>query len=195
MGRLRPLLTALLMAALPPVWSYAGNPAGGAGAPDIFDMPSAMEYCRQAPLASVEGIWEFPEDATRVLIRRQSADPRAYDLILLSSPDCRLIPGETIGHLEETAETSKFRLSLFCDRRKGLLTDLRNCAAEFSDREGTMRISGRKIKLSIRSTRFLPQFWRLLGISVKDPAGELPLGLIRIFPDARNGGSRDPIYL
>lgn len=187
---IRRLLAGLVLTALSP----AARCDAQTIEPDVFDMPSAIEYCHGAPLASVEGIWEFPEDATRVLIRRRASEPRSYDLILISSPDCRLTPGETIGHMDETSDPSRFRLALFCDRRKGLLTDLRNCSAEFSDKNGSLRINGRKVKLSIRSVRFLPQFWRLIGISVKDPAAELPLGLIRIYPGQQKGTQRNPIY-
>ena len=139
---------------------------------DIFDILSAREYCDSRGLLRPEGIWEFPDDATKVMIR----------------------PGEIIGRIEETVDPDKYQLSLFCDRRKGILTDMRSCAAELNTDEGTLRISPRGIKLSIRTIRILPSFWKLFGISLDNPKDRLPVGLIRIYPHPKNTSSRHPRY-
>lgn len=161
---------------------------------DIFDILSAREYCDSRGLLRPEGIWEFPDDATKVMIRTRTDISRTYDIILLSSPDCRLLPGEIIGRIEETVDPDKYQLSLFCDRRKGILTDMRSCAAELNTDEGTLRISPRGIKLSIRTIRLLPSFWKLFGISLDNPKDRLPVGLIRIYPHPKNTSSRHPRY-
>lgn len=164
----------------------------------ISDMGRAIEYCDRAPLERVEGIWEFPEDNTRVLIKRADQKRSLYDIIIISSPDCRLHAGEKIGEMTPSIDSDKFRLSLYTSRRDGLLTDPSNCIAVFNDNEGTMRVEKRKFKISLRFTRYLPKFWRLLSLLSSDnPVDKLPKGLVRIYP-TRSGNvasDRQPIYL
>lgn len=163
----------------------------------VCDMGAAREYCNTHALSLIEGVWEFPEDATSVLIRHSEAGEYAYEMILISSPDCRLDPGERIGWIEETAEADKYRIRLYCDRREGLLTDLRHCVGKLNDKEGTLCIDPRKIRVSLRNTRYLPQFWRMLNVKITDPQARLPIGLRRIFPAYDGNDSRPgrPRYL
>ncbi|MDE6297952.1 MAG: hypothetical protein K2L89_08900 [Muribaculaceae bacterium] len=158
----------------------------------ISDMGRAVEYCDRAPLEKIEGIWEFPEDNTRVLIRRSNQKKKVYDLIIISSPDCRLKTGETIGEITPSVEDDKLRLSLYTSRRDNILTDPSNCLALFNDKEGTIRVEKRKFKISLRFTRYLPKFWRMLSLFSSDnPTDKLPKGLVRIYP-TRSGNISDP---
>lgn len=171
----------------------AWNLAPAASPPNeiISDMGRAMEYCQHAPLAGAEGIWEFPEDMTKVLIRKVIGSPYRYDIILISSPDCRLIPGEKIGEMEESADRKKLKLSLFSNRTKNVLTDMRHCAAEFNNKNDRILIHPRKVKFSVRNslrrsfdlTDLLPKFWLTASVNIVDPASSLPIGLVRIFPE------------
>ena len=164
-----------------------------AAAQKVADMGQALEYCRLHPLDKVEGIWEFPEDNTVVLISSSSKKRRTYDLTIVSTPDCRLKPGEKIGEMSSSVDSDKFRLSLFTSRKDGILTDPSDCLATLNDREGSITIEKRKFKISSRISRYLPKFWRLLSLfSVSSPADKLPQGLIRIFPSPAPHG---PIYL
>lgn len=161
-------------------------------------MGRAMEYCDRAPLEKIEGIWEFPEDNTRVLIRRADQKKRLYDLIIITSPDCRLKAGEKIGEIIPSIDNDKLRLSLFTSRRDGILTDPSNCLALFNDKEGTIRVEKRKFKISLKFTRYLPKFWRLLSLLSSDnPTDKLPKGLVRIYPTSTGNisDSRQQIYL
>ncbi|MDE6028008.1 MAG: hypothetical protein K2G23_08055 [Muribaculaceae bacterium] len=163
-------------------------------AQQVADMGQAMEYCKANPLEKIEGIWEFPEDNTVVLISSSNKKRRTYDLTILSTPDCRLKPGEKIGEMPASVDSDKFRLSLFTSRKEGILTDPSDCLATFNDREGSITIEKRKFKISSsRISRYLPKFWRLLSLfSVSSPADKLPQGLIRLFPSPN---PRGPIYL
>ena len=161
---------------------------------DIYDMQSAQEYCDMRALMRPEGIWEFPEDATKVMIMAAPNLSRSYDIILISSPDCRLRPGDRIGKIEETIDPDKYLLSLYCDHRKGILTDMRSCSAELDKDEGTLRITPRGVKLSVRTIRLLPSFWSLFGISFDNPQSKLPVGLIRIYPSNTSPSNRHPRY-
>ena len=165
-----------------------------AAAADISDEGAARAYCDAAPLLRIEGIWEFPSDGTRVLIRRTGPDTKGCDIILLSSPDCRLLPGETIGALTPAAEAGRFRLSLCRRRSQGILSDPAHCAAKLSSSGNSLTINPRKLKLRLGTLWFLPRFWRALRLSVSDPEGQLTDGLVRLYPRIPDRTS-DPVYL
>lgn len=169
--------------------------AATANAAKIADEQAAREYCDRAPLLRIEGIWEFPSDGTRVLIRKAETGNRSCDIVLLSSPDCRLTPGETIGSISPAPEQGKFRLSLCRRRSKGLLTDPAHCAAKLSSSGNSITIKPRKFKIGLRSMWFLPKVWRALRVSLSDPEGELLDGMIRIYPVTTPDRTSDPIYL
>ncbi|MBD5329769.1 MAG: hypothetical protein HDS03_07820 [Bacteroides sp.] len=159
----------------------------------IRDLAAAREFCDRNPLDRVEGIWEFPEDNTVVLISCANEKRREYTLTVISSPDCRLHPGEKIGSLSSSVDSDKFRLSLFTSRHNGILSDPSDCLATLTDRDGTIRIEKRKFRISTRINRFLPKFWQLLTLfSSSSPLDKLPKGLIRIYPSP---APRNPIYI
>lgn len=165
---------------------------------EICDMQAALDYCMEAPLDRIEGIWEFPEDNTVVLIKRNGTLRRQYDLIIISTPDCRLNPGEKIGIMTQSVDADKLQLSLFGTRRDGLLTDPGNCSAIFNDKEGTIRVEKGKIKIALNVSRFLPKFWRILSLfKISNPASKLPDGLVRIYPAKDGNGfeTSSPHYL
>lgn len=164
----------------------------------ISDMGAALDFCRERPLDYIEGIWEFPEDNTVVLIKNTDRKRRIYDLIIVSSPDCRLNAGDKIGEMKGTIDSKKFHLSLFTRLRNGIFSDPENCAATFSDSEGAIRVEKKKVKFSLRLSRFLPKFWRVLSLfSIDNPTEKLPKGLIRLYPSSDGNGLErsKPIYL
>ena len=159
---------------------------GAAYGEKISDMGRALEFCRKSPLDRIEGIWEFPEDNTAVLIALSDQRKRRYDIIIITTPDCRLKPGEKIGELTGSIDPNKFHLSLYSTRRDGILSDPSNCLAIFNEKDGSLRVEKRKFKISFKASRYLPKFWKMLSIfrfSTDDPIEKLPKGLIRLFPN------------
>ncbi len=161
----------------------------------IADEQAAREYCDRTPLLRIEGIWEFPADGTRVLLRKAANSSHSCDIVLLSSPDCRLTPGEVIGSISPAPEQGRFRISLCRKRSNGILTDPGHCAAKLSASGNSITIKPRRLKLGLRTMWFLPKVWRTLRISLSDPEGELPDGLIRIYPLTSPDKTAEPIYL
>lgn len=146
-------------------------------------MGAAQEWCDEAMLDKIEGIWEFPDDHTKVLICRSQYDKSLYDVIVVEAEDVRLIPGENIGYLKKSATQDKFEMGLFRGRnKKGILAELGKCFAQYDDKNNALLVKGRSIKLSIGSRWLLPAFWRLIKVSVKDPLESLPKGLVKIYP-------------
>lgn len=165
----------------------------------ISDMGRAREYCDSAALDRIEGIWRFPADDTVVLIRRDlGRKSRGYELVVVSSPDCRLSPGDRIGEIEAGMDPSKMKLSLSRTKRDGIFSDPGRWAILFNDKEGTIRIEKRTLKLRLSNTiyRLLPQFWRLVSmVKTEDPQEKLPEGMVRIYPAPYSSKSEYPRYL
>lgn len=165
----------------------------------ISDMGRAREYCDSAALERIEGIWRFPADDTVVLIRRdRGRKTKGYELIAISSPDCRLSPGDRIGEIAAGPDHSKMKLSLCRTKRDGILSDPGHCTIHFNDKEGTIKIEKRTLKLRLSSTiyRLLPQFWRLVSmVKADDPQEKLPDGMVRIYPAPYSSKSEYPRYL
>ncbi|MDE7412404.1 MAG: hypothetical protein K2N05_01255 [Muribaculaceae bacterium] len=165
----------------------------------ISDMGAALDFCREAPLDKIEGIWEFPADNTVVLISRDRSQPKTfYNIIVVSTPDCRLNPGDKIGEMTPSVDQNKYLLSLYRSQKNNLLSDPGKCSAIFNDKDGTIKVEARslKVKISSRIYSFLPQFWRLLSMfKVNDPAASLPDGLVRIYPYPAPSKADYPRYL
>lgn len=163
----------------------------------IVDIGMAKSYCDDNILAAPEGIWEFPEDETVVLIKASRTEKRSYDIIVLETPDCRLDPGDVIGSLKTVAEKNKYRLKLFAHRKDRLFTDSRDCLATMDNGAETLLIYPKKIRITFRSLGFLPKFWRLISVKVENPLDNLHRGLIKIYPsfDGNQSESDGPRWL
>lgn len=157
-------------------------PAMSVGEVKVRDMGDAVEFCNRQEIDKIEGVWEFPEDQTTVFIRRTHPSNRDYELILISSPDCRVEPGDRIGVLTPSADANRYQLSLSLKRDYGMLASASNCSAEFNEAKGVMYVHPMKMKLGLKLPSFLPRFWRIINVSLDDPASELPRGMRKIYP-------------
>lgn len=157
----------------------------------ISSMSGARQYCDNTSIDRIEGIWEFSEDETTVLIKRNKSRRGTYDIILLQSADCRFFPGDTVGSMRESVDKDKLRLRLRIEADKDPMTCSRECAAVFSEKDGTIKIDPIKLKLGMRTMWFLPKFWRSVKVNINVPSRELPVGIRRVYPE---NTPRLPIY-
>ncbi|MDE7180208.1 MAG: hypothetical protein K2N88_03305 [Muribaculaceae bacterium] len=156
----------------------------------VTDIAAAREWCATTMLHRVEGLWEFPDDQTIVLIRRSPVAHR-YDIVVADTPDTRLHPGEIIGYVQESAAADKFEMNL-CSRWLGKEGgQLTKCMAQLVENDSAIVVKGRKIKFGLRGWWILPSFWKMINLSWKDPLENLPKGMIRVYPSTR----RQPDYL
>lgn len=162
------------------------------GGDALCDMGRAMQWCDEAMICGPEGIWEFPSDMTRVLIKRNAHNAHKFDVVTVDSPDTRLTPGKPIGWLMETPDPAKFEISLYRSTHKGILGQLTRCTATLNATSSAITISAPKLKLSFSPRWILPSFWRSIRIKSTDPADKLPEGIIRVYPPS---ASRYPDYL
>ncbi len=149
----------------------------------------ARLWCDNNMLQDIEGIWEYPDDNTRVLIQADSKIPGAFSMTVISSPDCRIEPGDIIGRLYPSLDARQFRLEQWTKKIDLSLVKPLGCTAILSSDGETIRIKSPKLKFKINPSTLLPKFWRLLKISVSNPADDLPAGLIKIYPGYDHNGS------
>lgn len=155
-------------------------------------MGMAKEWCDAEMLLPIEGVWEFPDDHTRVLVKSTSLSDTKYDIIVIESPDTRLTPGESVGYIQESPVSSKFEMALYRDKVNGVFAELGKCLAEYQSKDDAIVIHSPKVKLSVSARWLLPKFWRILKLSYDNPLDALPHGMVRIYPRSL---ARRPAYL
>lgn len=163
----------------------------------ILTETEAREWCDSGVLSPVEGLWVYPSDDMRVLIKKDDSIPGTFAISVVETPDCRLKPGDIIGRLYPSADRRQFRLEQMT--RKGImgLIHPKDCVATLSSDGESLIVKSPKLKLKIMPYTLLPRFWRMLRISEKNPADDLPAGLVKVYPGYDRNGSlrRNPRIL
>ena len=149
----------------------------------------ARIWCDNNSINAIEGIWEYPEDNARVLIQADKEVPGTFSITLLSSPDCRLMPGDIIGRFYPSADPRQFRLVQTTKRDQLSLVKPQDCMAILSTDGESIRVKTKKLKLRINPSILLPKFWRVVRFSVDNPVDDLPAGLVKVYPGYDNNGS------
>lgn len=149
----------------------------------------AKVWCDNFATNPVEGIWEYPEDNTRVLIKPDTKVPGAFTLTVIGSPDCRLTPGDVIGRLYPSIDTRQFRLQQYTHKDNIEFLKSHECQAILSKDNESIRVKSQKLKFKINPTMLLPRFWRVVRFSIDNPVDDLPAGLIKIYPGYDHNGS------
>lgn len=149
----------------------------------------ARTWCDDNALSPVEGIWEYPEDGARVLIQADKAIPGSFSITVLSTPDCRLEPGDIIGRLYSSIDQRQFRLEQWTGKNKITFIKPCDCLAVLSTDGETIRVKSPKTKLKINLNTILPRFWRIVRVSVSNPLDDLPAGMIKVYPGYDHNGS------
>lgn len=167
--------------------------------PPTGDMGLAREWCDSRILDNVEGIYLFPEDNVKVLVRRTDLREKGkdYEILVIDSDDCRLESGQLIGYLGVTIDPERFRMKLFGSKQLGHTVNAAVCSARLKRDGEIMEIESRGMKTSLNPLAFLPGLRRLLNIRIKDPSSDLPVGMIKIYPGYDGEGSlkSNPRYL
>lgn len=161
------------------------------------DIIEAREFCSNADLRPIEGLWTYPEDDVTVLVFRNELKKGVYDIFVVEAADCSLSPGMRLGELHTTTNPEKFTLRLFTTVKKGVLSAPKDALATFSENKESLTVKrNSNVRFNINPMRILPSFWRIASVSIKtkDPA---PEGMIKIFPsyDGNESTRRGPRYL
>ncbi|MCM1378058.1 MAG: hypothetical protein NC097_06995 [Clostridium sp.] len=157
----------------------------------------AQNRCDSLPLSDIEGIWQFPEDNMTVLILSDESNPQEFKIEVVESNDCRVRSGDIIGHIKQTANSSKYIMHLCSAVDKSILKHPQTCVATLDSKKEVLKIQRKKLKVSFNPLGFLPYFWRSIRIRRNDPLKDTDRGLIRIYPSYDGNGSsqRKPRYL
>lgn len=151
-------------------------------------LEQAMAELDAIPIESVEGIWEYPLDEVTVLIRRSRKSKGEYVMTVLEAFDTRLKTGDTIGILQKSAESKRFILRQYTERKGNVLSGLQNFNAELADNGESLIIrASSKVSFRLNPWRLLPRFLQLVRISTtsdKSPG----TGLRRIYPSIDGEG-------
>lgn len=184
-------------------------PVFGQGLRLAYDIDQAVELCSSLPLDNLEGVWIYPEDKVTVIILRKenaSSSLPVYDISVVESDDTNLLPGVIIGNIESTAESSKYKITLYTERTGNILRNTRSCLASLSKDTDALVLKGNNgkkfnLRININPSRLLPSFWRFVRISAnsgnKTSSNEAPVGMVKIYPSYDGNGSsrRQPRYL
>lgn len=164
-----------------------------AAAQTFLDPEAARQWCDQATLDRVEGIWEYPEDKVTVLIRKPAAasgtEPHDYEIVALDSPGYTVEPGMTIGWLERTTDPLKFKMHLYTKRKKGKLSKPKKCAATLVNEDCGMTVTASRLSFTFNPLGLLPYFWKLVRVRQTDPTKSLPAGMLKVYPSYDGNGS------
>ena len=173
-----------------------------------YDIDEARLICDTIPLESPEGIWIYPDDHVTVLVLKartiSGSSLPVYNIRVVESDDCSLAPGDMIGTISASPKQSEFSISLFTERKNGILSKPGECLASISSDGETMIIKRKKspfkLRLSLNLSRLLPGFWKIVRIgasSQSSPNSDPPVGMVKIYPSYDGNGSskRKPRYL
>lgn len=162
---------------------------------DVRDIDAARQFCDEAPLSAVEGIWKFAETGNSVLIARDPDVDTKFIIRILETDDARLLPGDTLGDITMTPTARKFRLRLRI--RSGLPSRFADCAATLTPQSDGLIIERPGIRLDVAPSFLLSSFWRIFRIRLQNPARDLPAGLIKVYPSPAGNSTLPftPVYL
>lgn len=166
-----------------------------------FDFNSAVSLCDDLPMASIEGIWEYPDDEISLLILKDKWRKGKFNVYVIDAVDCRLEPGMKIGEATESADPQQFRLALCSKVKKGLPGMAKDCLAKLNRDGESLYISYPKVKIIITPSILLPRLWNSLKltprVNVNNPVEKLPEGWRKIYPsyDGNGSSSSRPRYL
>lgn len=175
--------------------------------PVAYDIDMARRICDSIPIEQPEGIWIYPDDNVTVLVLRDarisSTALQSYSISVIETSDCSLKPGDIIGKLHATPNEGKFKIELFTQRKKGILSNPRSCIATLSKDGETIILDKEekslKLRFSLNPSILLPKMWRIvrIGTSTSKPKANPPAGMVRIYPSYDGNGSsrRSPRYL
>lgn len=205
---MRSVRLALLLAALLGALCAAakGLPKGldrvaaeGGGIVTGFNPDEAEAALRGMPLHAVEGVWQWADIDTRVVITRTAATPAdlpaaIYSIVVLHASDPSLRPGTVIGYLATTAKRDTYDARLYTrsSPRDGSLTSPATYTLTLEDSETRLSVRPYGHKLRFNWWRLLPYPYRSLLSPIRRSDTDAA-GLLRIYPSP--GKPLHPVYL
>ena len=161
---------------------------------DSMDETAMMRWCDTSPVQGLEGVWYYPAENVTMGIRRcEYSHPHndCYVIIMLANDnDLELLPGTVMGHIEQSAVSNRFKLTLFSERDHVTLLRPVEMVAALNDKSDELTFDPPhwNVKVRVNLVRFLPTiFGKLAGVSViPEIKGErLPIGFKKVYPNVQ----------
>lgn len=159
------------------------------------------ERMEQAPLHSVEGIWQFPSTGAVVAVERDEARDKGglavrYRMVVVRSPQRTLRPGTVMGLLAPTAKKNVYAAEIYTASDGGSrLRSPRSFTLTLTDdaRLSFVRNSGLKVYTNI--FRMIPYLSRVSFRIYRQQHSSRDLdGCLRLYPMPASGPI-NPVYL
>lgn len=157
--------------------------------PAAASVAEAMEWCSGRALDRIEGVWNYPDDRVKVLIRRSVLAAGDYEIIAVESDDLALVPGEKIGEVRATADPVCYVMRICTRRKKGRLASPKECTATLTASDDGLQIEAPGRKWRINPLAILPRFWGIVSVRSSQPNKPAPVGMQRIYPSYDGNGS------
>lgn len=155
-----------------------------------------------SPIDQVEGIWEFPDDCTTLVVERlddsRFSSQFRYRIVLLDAENNRsAIPGTVMGYIVPTAQSDKMYVWLYSGIEDEVFAHPVKCAATLDGDCSVLTFTKPTMKLKIRMNlaRLLPTLFKGLSVSVEPQTPGHPLGFRKIYPADNIGTPHQIIYL
>lgn len=156
------------------------------------------ERLSQLPLHDIEGIWQWIDNGSYIVIERyvDSNQPndelRRYRMVVLRSPRLSVVPGTVMGYLKSTAKKDCFEACIYTDFDGATtLSAARNFTINLSDRR--LSFTKQKSEIKVNLWRMVPYMFRYSITKRGDSRRGLD-GCEKVFP-LEEGQELTPRYL
>lgn len=141
----------------------------------------------QSGMHSIEGIWQFVNNGTKIAIERFNPDnmPRSeiylYRLVIIESPNRLIKNGTVMGYAIPTAKRNNYETRIYTSMYKGNILNKTKDAILTLDDNDRLIFNEYKTGVQINLWRWIPYIFRV-GIKIKNTRPTGLDGCIRIFP-------------
>lgn len=185
-------MAARLVEKLPPVAEVV---------PGYASLTQVKERMNQAPLHSVEGIWQFPSTGAIVAVERDEARDKGglavrYRLVIVRSPQRTLRPGTVMGLLAPTSKKNVYAAEIYTGSDGGSrLRSPRSFTLTLSDDARLSFVQNSGLKVYTNLFRMIPYLSRVSFRIYRQQHSPRDLdGCLRLFPMPASG-PLNPVYL
>lgn len=153
-----------------------------------YEYDSVISRLSQAPLHDIEGIWQFVDNGTTIVIEQFNPDEIAreqshlYRIVILNSARLSIEPGTIMGYASITTKENCFDARIFSDGKlTGILSRPKTLTLNLSDDTSRLSFNEYKKEIKINLWKLIPYIYRV-GISVKNTRPKGLDGCIKIYP-------------
>ena len=153
-----------------------------------YEYTDVITRLSQAPLHDIEGIWQFVDNATTIVIEQFNPDEIAgeqlhlYRIVIIDSNRLSIEPGTIMGYASVTTKENCFDARIFSDGKlNGILSIPKTLTLNLSTDASRLTFNEYKKEIKINLWRLIPYIYRV-GVSFNDTRPKGLDGCIKIYP-------------